>query len=257
MSAARAHGRAKRGPSPSAKTGRGPSRRARQDVGEQDRGVERKARERLQRDFAGELRVRRRPRKLPARSRASRGIRAGSARPGASARPACGSPARARARAAAVVLQRTLMRAERSRRSWPGWIPRRRAGRRRRGSGGRRRCSRRRSRTHAATLTTRFWSSAGQFSTGRMPGVTTISRSSTPARSNFASRPEDTTPSQPAASARRARESTSGSTSHWKPRSSRSPRSRLVSTVTARMPNVALAAAAASMIAGCRARSRR
>ena len=49
--------------------------------------------------------------------------------------------------------------------------------------------------------------------------------------------------------ARRARDSTSASTSQAKPRSSRSPRSRLVSTVTARIFSAPLSAPAASMMA--------
>jgi hypothetical protein len=60
----------------------------------------------------------------------------------------------------------------------------------------------------SATPTTRFWSSVGRFSTGRMPGVTTISRSSTPARSTFAlgARGDDARASALASSARRARD---------------------------------------------------
>jgi hypothetical protein len=58
-----------------------------EDVGEQDRGVQREARQRLQRDFAGHLRVLGQARKLPALACGWRGTPAGSDRPGASARP--------------------------------------------------------------------------------------------------------------------------------------------------------------------------
>ena len=57
------------------------------------------------------------------------------------------------------------------------------------------------------------------------------------------------TPSQPISSARRARESTRSATLHEKPRSARSPWSRLVSTVTARIFTSPRASTAARMIA--------
>ena len=72
-----------------------------QDVGEQNRGIERKAIDRLQRDFAGDLRIGAHLRESRRRGRASRGIRAGSGPPGASARSAGAASARAAARAAA------------------------------------------------------------------------------------------------------------------------------------------------------------
>ena len=71
-----------------------------EDVGEQDRGVEREARQRLQRDFAGELGVLGHRQEAAGAARAWRGIRAGSARPGASATPACSRRVRGAARAA-------------------------------------------------------------------------------------------------------------------------------------------------------------
>jgi hypothetical protein len=52
-------------------------------------------------------------------------------------------------------------------------------------------------------------------------------------RRRVASIPLEITPSQPISKARLAREYTNSSTSHWNPRSSRSPRSRDVNTVTA------------------------
>ena len=87
--------RSNRGPSPSAKrepethrVGHG------QDVGEQDRRVERKPVERLQRHLASRATASARARGSCRLSRASRCTRAGSAPPGASARRACTASAR-------------------------------------------------------------------------------------------------------------------------------------------------------------------
>ncbi len=76
---------------------------------------------------------------------------------------------------------------------------------------------------------------ASSLKIGRMPGQTVTSAWSTVSRSAGTSSPDDTTPSQPRASARFARDSTRVRASHWKPRSSRSPWSRLVRAVTARI----------------------
>ena len=104
-------------------------------------------------------------------------------------------------------------------------------------------------RNAVSTVTTRFWSPAGLLSTGRMPGDTTSSFSSMNSRSFGTSRPEEITPSQPDSRHCLARDSTSSSISQSKPRSSRSPRSRLVRTVTPRTFRLPpLFAAAASMI---------
>ena len=80
----------------------------RQDVGEQDRRVEREARERLQRHLGRERRASSRARGSCRPARASRCTRAGSARPGASARPACTAWARAAARGGRCRFERVI-----------------------------------------------------------------------------------------------------------------------------------------------------
>ncbi len=99
----------------------------------------------------------------------------------------------------------------------------------------------------------RVWSSA-DASAGRMPGVTRRNPSPKVARIAAASRAEQTTPSSPAACARRASASARPAASGAQPSSTRSASPRLVSTVTAISRGRCGASASASRAASSIAR---
>ena len=77
-----------------------------EDVAEQDRGVEAVAADRLQRDLGGQVRAWCRGRRNPSRRHVRPGIPAGTAPPGASARPAAAIPPPRSRSAATVSLER-------------------------------------------------------------------------------------------------------------------------------------------------------
>ena len=132
---------------------------------------------------------------------------------------------------------------------WPGSALRRGADRLHRGSVVRRRCNRRRCGTPVRRRRRASWSSLGRIvdrpDAGRDDDQPTVDLRAQ--LRGFQTRGDHAVRIRLRAHGARAT-GTSASTSHSKPRSSRSPRSRLVSAVTARILSAPLFAAAASMI---------